>query len=168
MIISAIYLIISLILEVVMSNFFHSTLTNVSLFNTIYTIIGLVILYPYFNNDKKYYLLVIICGILFDILYTSTFMFSLVIFIIIGILIKILYNAFPENIFMTNLISFICILIYNLLCFILLSLFSSISYDFVILINIILGSIIMTIVYTTISYYIIHYLFNRFGIKYIK
>ena len=168
MIISIIYLIISLILEVVMSNFFPSTLNNVSLFTTIYSVICLVILYPHFNNDKKFYLLVAMCGILFDILYTSTFIFNLVIFSIIGILIKILYNVFPENIFMTNLISFIAIIIYHLLCFILLNLFSSISYDYMIFVNIILGSIIMTIIYTVFSYYVINYFFNKFGIKYIK
>ena len=168
MIISIIYLAISLILEVLMSNFFPSTLTNVSLFTTIYTIVALVILYPHFNNDKKFYLLVIICGILFDILYTSTFMFNLVLFYCVGIMIKILYNIFPVNIFMTNLIGFICIMIYHMLCFILLNLFSSISYDFIILVNIILGSVIMTIIYATISYYVINYIFNRFGIKHIK
>ena len=168
MIISIIYLVICLILEVVMSNFFSSTLTNVSLFSTIYTIVGLVILYPHFNNDKKFYLLVIVFGILFDILYTPTFMFNLILFAIIGIVIKILCNVLSENLFMTNLISFIVITVYHLLCFIILCLFSSISYNFSILINIILGSIIMTIIYTTISYYIIRYIFNRFGIKYIK
>ncbi len=168
MIISIVYLAISLIMEVIMSNFFPSTLTNVSLFTTIYTIIGLAILYPHFNNDRKFYLLTILCGFLFGILYTSTFIFSLVLFGCVGIMIKILYNIFPENIFMTNLISFICIMTYHILCFILLSIFSSISYYFISLINILIGSIIMTIVYTTISYYIINYIFNRFGIKYIK
>ena len=168
MIISIIYLVISLVLEVIMSNFFTSILNDVSLFSTIYTIIGLSILYPHFNNDKKYYILVGICGIIFDIVYTSTFMFNFILFVIIGIIIKILYNIFPENIFMTNLISFIVIVVYHLLCFIILSLFSGISYNFSALINIILGSIIMTIIYSTISYYIIRYIFNRKGIKFIK
>lgn len=151
-----------------MSNFFPSTLSNISLFTTIYTIIGLVILYPHFNNDKKFYLLAIICGILFDILYTSTLMFNFVIFIIIGIMIKILYNVFPENVFMTNLISFIVIMLYHILCFIILSLLSNISYDFMLLINIITHSIIMTIIYTSISYYVIKFIYNKYGIKYIK
>ncbi len=168
MIISIVYLVISLVLEVIMSNYFSSTLTNVSLFSTIYTIVGLAILYPYFNNDKKYYLLVVFCGIIFDMVYTSTFMFNLIVFFIVGILIKILYNVFPENIFMSNLISFISILIYHLICFILLNIFSGVSYDFMILVNIILGSIIMTIIYTTISYFIIKFIFNKFGIKYVK
>lgn len=168
MIISIIYLIICLILEVIMSNFFSSTLTNVSLFSTIYTIVGLVILYPYFNNDKKYFLLVIIFGALFGILYTSTFILEVVLFIIVGMIIKILYNIFPENIFMTNIISIIIIFVYHLLSFILLDLLSGINYDFMLLIDIIFGSIIMTIVYTTISYYVIKYIFNRRNIKQIK
>lgn len=168
MIISVAYLIICLILEVLMSNFFTSTLNDVSLFTTIYTIIGLVILFPHFSNGKKFYLLVIICGILFDILYTSTYMFNLVLFILVGILIKVLYHLFPENIFMTNLISFICILMYHVLCFILLGLFSGIGYNFMLLVNVIVGSIIMTIIYTSVCYYILNYVFDRKGIKYIK
>ena len=111
---------------------------------------------------------IVFCGIIFDMVYTSTFMFNLIVFFIVGILIKILYNVFPENIFMSNLISFISILIYHLICFILLNIFSGVSYDFMILVNIILGSIIMTIIYTTISYFIIKFIFNKFGIKYVK
>ena len=158
MTISIIYLFICLLLEFLMSNFFSSTLSSISLFTTIYTIIGLVILYPYFNNDKKFYLLAIICGILFDILYTSTFMFNLVLFIIVGIMIKILYNIFPENVFMTNLISFIIIMIYHIFCFSILNLLSNISYDFILLINIITHSIIMTIIYTSVCYYVIKFI----------
>ena len=168
MIISIIYLFICLVLEVLMSNFFPSTFSSVSLFTTIYTIIGLVILYPHFNNDKKFFLLAIICGVLFDILYTSTFMFNLVLFAIVGIMIKFLYNVFPENIFMTNLISFIVIMIYHILCFVLLNLLSAISYDFILLINIITHSIIMTIIFTSSCYYIIKFVFNKYGVKYVK
>ena len=83
MIISFIYLIISLALELIMSNFFPSTLNSVSLFSTIYTLVALVVLYPHFNNDRKYFILVIVFGILFGILYTSNLIFSLVLFIII-------------------------------------------------------------------------------------
>ena len=168
MIISIIYLFVCLVLEMLMSNFFTSTLSDISVFATIYTIIGLVILYPYFNCSKKYYLLVIMCGVIFDILYASTYMFNLVLFGLVGILVNVLYSLFPENVFMTNLISFISVLIYHVLCYILLSLFSDISYSFIILVNIIVGSIIMTIIYTTISYYVIRFVFNRRGIKYIK
>ena len=55
MILTIIYLIFSFILESFMSNIFTSTFSSISVFSTIYTIIALVIVYPFFYNDKKYY-----------------------------------------------------------------------------------------------------------------
>ena len=168
MIISILYLVISFLLEGIMSNIFPSTLSNISYFITIYTIISFVIIYPYFDNDKKYYLLILIFGILFDVLYTSTFFINIFIFIIIGIIIKLLYNLFPENIFMTNIISYICIIIYHILSFIILVIVGYNDYNIMLLFNIIIHSIFMTIIYTSISYFIIKFMYNKFGIKYIK
>lgn len=168
MIISILYLVISFLLEGIMSNIFPSTLSNISYFTTIYTIISFVNIYPYFDNDKKYYLLILIFGILFDVLYTSTFFINIFIFIIIGIIIKLLYNLFPENIFMTNIISYICIIIYHILSFIILVIVGYNDYNIMLLFNIIIHSIFMTIIYTSISYFIIKFMYNKFGIKYIK
>ena len=168
MIISILYLVISFLLEGIMSNIFPSTLSNISYFTTIYTIISFVIIYPYFDNDKKYYLLILIFGILFDVLYTSTFFINIFIFIIIGIIIKLLYNLFPENIFMTNIISYICIIIYHILSFIILVIVGYNDYNIMLLFNIIIHSIFMTIIYTSIRYFIIKFMYNKFGIKYIK
>ena len=168
MIISIIYLVLSFILDNFMSNIFPSTLTNISYFTTIYILISFVILYPYFNSEKKYYILLIIFGLLFDILYTGTFIFNMVIFLVIGIVIKILNNLFPENIVTMNVISIISIIVYHMVSFIILNLVSSISYDFMLLINVVIHSIIMTVIYTTISYLSIKYIFNKFNIKQIK
>lgn len=168
MIISIIYLVLSFILDNFMSNIFPSTLTNISYFTTIYILISFVIIYPYFNNEKKYYILLIVFGLLFDVLYTGTFIFNMVLFLVIGIVIKILNNLFPENIVTTNLISIIIITVYHVVSFIILNLFSSINYDFLLLISIMIHSLIMTIIYTTISYFAIRYIFNRFNIKQVK
>ena len=168
MIISILYLVISFLLEGIMSNIFPSTLSNISYFTTIYTIISFVNIYPYFDNDKKYYLLILIFGVLFEVLYTSTFFINIFIFIIIGIIIKLLYNLFPENIFMTNIISYICIIIYHILSFIILVIVGYNDYHIMLLFNIIIHSIFMTIIYTSISYFIVKFMYNKFGIKYIK
>ena len=168
MIVSIIYLIISLLLEVIMSNFFQTTLNSISIFTTIYTIIALVIIYPYFSNERKYFILVVASGLLFDILYTSSFIFNLVLFLIVGIVIKTLYSILSENIFITNIISIIAISTYHITAFIILSILSSINYNLLLLINIIIKSILMTIIYTTISYYSIKFVMNKLGIKQIK
>ena len=99
MIISIIYLIISFILDNFMSNIFPSTLSNISYFSTIYIIISFVIIYPYFSKENKYYLLLIIFGVLFDVLYTGTFILNMVIFLCIGFCIKMLNNISPEIVY---------------------------------------------------------------------
>lgn len=168
MIISIIYLVVSFLLEGIMSNIFPSTLSNISYFTTIYIIISFAIIYPYFDNDKKFFILIFIFGILFDILYTSTIFVNTFIFIIIGIVIKILYNVLPENVFMTNIISYIGIIIYHILSFIILMIIGYMDYSIILLFNIIIHSIFMTIIYTSISYFVIKFIYNKFDIKYIK
>lgn len=168
MIISVIYLAISFLLENIMANLFPSTLSSISYFTTIYMVIAFVIIYPYFNNDKKYYVLLLVFGILFDILYTSTFLINTFVFIIIGLATKLLYNLFPENVFMTNIISYICVILYHLLTFIILVLTRYGDYNLMLLLNIITHSLVMTIVYTSICYFLIRFIYNKFGIDYIK
>jgi len=168
MIISIIYLVLSFILDGFMSNIFPSTLTDISYFTTLYIIISFVIIYPYFGNERKYYILVMVFGLLFDILYTGTFIFNLILFFGIGIFIKVLYNIFPENVFTTSIISVLCIMIYHVISFAILGLISNISYDFMLLIDIVIHSLFMTILYTSISYFVMKIVYNRFNIKYIK
>ena len=168
MIVSIIYIIISFILENIMSNIFVTTLNNVSPFTTIYTIIALVVIYPYFASDKKYFLLVIIFGFLFDTIYTSTILLNLTIFLVISLLIKTLNYIISDNIIMTNIISLISVATYHILTFIILNIVTSKSYSIILLGKILTHSIIMTIIYTSISYIIIKYLYSRLSIKQIK
>jgi len=147
MIISIIYLVFSFLLEGIMSNIFPSTLSNISYFTTIYIIISFVIIYPYFDNDKKFFILIFIFGILFDILYTSTIFVNTFIFIII---------------------SYVGIIIYHILSFIILMITGYGDYSIILLFNIIIHSIFMTIIYTSISYFIMKFMYNKFDIKYIK
>ena len=168
MITTIIYLVLSFILDNFMSNIFPSTLTDISYFTTIYIIISFVIIYPYFSNEKKYYILLMIFGLLFDVLYTGTFILNMVIFLCIGFCIKMLNNIFPENIVTTNVISIVSICLYHILSFIILSIVSGIDYDIMLLINIIIHSFIMTILYTTISYFSMKFVYKKFNVRYIK
>lgn len=168
MLLLIIYVLFSFLLEGFMSNIFASSLTDVSYFTTIYTVISFVVIYPYFYNKKKYYILLIIFGILFDALYTSTFIVNVFIFLGIDFVIYLLNNILSDNIFMINIISIIAIITYHLLSFIILSIAGYANYSFLLLGRIIVHSIIMTIIYTSLSYLAIKTLFNRFDIKEIK
>ena len=163
-----IYLTLSFILDNLMSLLLPSTLTDISYFTTIYIIISFVVIYPYLGDEKKFYILLVIFGLLFDILYTGTFIFNVSLFLVIGICIKLLYNVFPENVFTMNVISLISIIIYHFLSFVIVGLISSINYDFILFINIVLHSLAMTIIYTSISYFALKVIGRKFNVKYIK
>ena len=168
MIVSIIYLIISFLLENIMANIFTSTLGNPSYFTTMYTIIALVVIYPYFSNDKKYLILVVVFGALFDILYSSTILINLVIFFMVAVVIKILNNIISDNIIMINIISIISVTVYHLLTFIILNIATSSVYSISLFLGIITHSVLMTIVYTSISYLIIKLIYNKIDVKQIK
>lgn len=168
MLLYIIYMIFSFVIEGFMTSFFTSTFSNMSYFTTIYTIVALVVIYKYFYNDKKYFIIVGIFGLLFDFLYTGTIFINIIIFLLTAIVIKTFSNILNDNIIMTNIISLIAIITYHILSFVILSIIGYADYSLLLLGKIIIHSIIMTFIYTTISYYLIEILFNKFELKGIK
>jgi rod shape-determining protein MreD len=168
MIISVILLIFSFLLEGFLSNYMAFSLGATSAFSTVFTLITFVVLYPYFQNEKKYYLLLIIFGLLFDMVYTNTFIFNAILFLLVGIILQILSNIFPNNIIGLIITSLLSIFAYNILSFIFLSLVNYYDFSLMLLLKILLNSVAMTIIYTLVIYYVSNYLFKRFKIQQIK
>lgn len=168
MIVIILYLIISFSLDSLMSTYISSNLIEISYLTTIYTVISLVITYNYFENQKKYLLIVIILGFLFDIVYTNTIPLNIILFILIYIVLKQLDYLMPNNIFTINIKSLITIYIYHITTYIILLLTHYNSYNLKILGFILLKSIIMTIIYTTTSYFLIKKIYYKFYDKKIK
>lgn len=155
MIIMVIYTVISFLLDSLLSNYINTSLIDPSYLRTIYSVISLVIIFNYFENKTKYLVITIILGILFDIVYTNTFLLNIVIFYLIYIVLNILDYYISNNLFTINLKSLIAITIYHILSYLILLLVHYNNYDSSLLSLILLRSIIMTIIYTTISYLII-------------
>lgn len=168
MIISIIILIISFLIEGLLSNYLSSTINDMNIFSTLYTLIALVVIYPYFYNEKKYYILLIVFGILMDVVYTNTFMMNLILFLIISLIVKFLNFILPENILMANIRAIIAILSYHVLSFIILKIINYNTYPISLLYDICVNSILMTVIYTSILYFISKYFFIKFDKKQIR
>jgi len=168
MIIATIFLIISFLFEGLISNYISSSFSSLNLFSTLYTLIALVVIYPYFYNEKKYYILLIIFGLLLDIVYTNTFMLNIFLFIIISLIIKILNFILPENILMMNLISIFSVILYHTLSYVILTVINYNTYPISLLLDICINSIIMTVIYTSVIYFLAKVLFNKFDMKQIR
>lgn len=150
-----VYIILSFLLDGLISNYLNFTISSISYFTTIYTIISFAVSYNYFSNKKKYLLVLLIMGLLFDIVYTNTFPLNVIVFILIGMLVGYLDESLPSNILTINIKSYLSIILYHILSYLILLISHYNSYDLYLLKEILLRSIIMTIIYTTLSYFII-------------
>ena len=165
MIIAIIYVIISFLLDGLMSNLLPFNLVDPSYLKTIYSVISLVIIYNYFDNKQKYLKILIVLGIFFDIVYTNTFILNIVVFLVIYIILSIVDYIIPTNIITINIKSISCIFLYHILTYITLLLANYNSYSIKLLGIILLRSIIMTIIYTSISYLIMNKIYDNKLIK---
>lgn len=165
MIIAITYVIFSFILDGLLSNLLPFDLTDPSWLKTIYSLISLVIIYNYFDNKQKYLSILIVLGIFFDIVYTNTFILNIVVFLIIYIILSYLDYIIPTNIITINIKSIACISSYHLLTYIILLLSNYNNYSIKLLGLILLRSIIMTIIYTTISYLIMNKIYDDKKVK---
>ena len=162
-----IYIIISFLLDGLISNYTSINIINPSYFRTIFSLIALIISFNFFDNEKKYLKILIIIGFLFDIIYTNTFLLNIVIFYILYLNINLLNNYIPNNLFTINIKSLISLTIYHILSYIIL-LLSNYEYPIKLLGIIITRSIISTIIYTTFSYFIMKKLYYKIYDKKIK
>ena len=165
MIVAVIYVIISFLLDGLVSTILPFNLTNPSIFKTIYSIVSLVIIYNYFDNKQKYLTILIVLGIFFDIVYTNTFILNIVVFIIIYIFLTSIDYMIPTNIITINIKSISCVSLYHILTYIILLLANYNSYSLKILVIILLRSILMNIIYTSISYLIMNKIYDNKLIK---
>ncbi len=168
MILVIIYTIISFFLDGLISNYIPIDIIFPNYFTTIYSVISLIIIYNYFDNEQKYLRILFPLAILFDIVYTNTFILNIILFFIIYLLIKQLNYYIPNNLLTINIKALLAISIYHILSYLILILVHYNNYKINVLFTIISKSIIMTIIYTSISYIIIKKIYFKCYNKKIK
>lgn len=162
------YTIFSFLLDGLLSNYMSINIANPSYLRTIFSIISLVVVYNYFDKDTKYLKLLIIYGFLFDIIYTNTLFLNIMLFLIIYLMIKKINIVVPNNLLTINLKALLAIISYHALSFIILVLANYQNYSFKLLFLILSRSVIMTIVYTTISYLFLKKIYFKIYDKKVK
>ncbi len=156
-----IYAIVSFLLDGLLSNYLSTFITNPSYFRTIYSVVALVIMFNCFDNKSRYLYILIGLGILFDIVYTNTFILNVVIFLIIYLFLNIIDYYLPNNVFTVNIKSILAIGVYHIVSYLILLLVHYQNYTFELLILILVRSIIMTVIYTTVSYLIMKKIYYK-------
>ena len=134
---------VSFLLEVLTASYLN--------FNTILIPLFTLMSFIFIINNKNIYILTIIVGVLYDILYTSAPFLNTYIFLF---LIFILKKIDTKNISLKNalFINFFIIILYKIIIFSILIFFNKIDFNLYIILNEIKSSIIINLIYTIILY----------------
>ena len=168
MILSIITIILSSLIQGVVSNYLGYTYHNLSLFSTLYILIALLVVKPHFENEKKYLILLITFGFIMDIAYTNTFLLNTCLFIIVYYFSKFFHFFFPYNLFTINISNLLSLFLYHIISFLFLTILRYDNYTIQVLFNVLTHNIIMTIIYTTILYSIVQFIKEKFDLKDVK
>lgn len=147
-------LILSFLLDGIVSHYVNLSFSSISLFTTVYSCIALVSVQYFFTDSKKYYLCCFILGLLFDIVYTSTFILNAFTFTLIGMVSRRLYNHLTYNFINNIFISYIGIFIYYVFTNFILVIVEYLNFNIKLIFDILWHSIIMSIIYSLVLYFI--------------
>lgn len=155
---------------IIFSFLFESVFSNIvniySFLTPLFLLTSLVILYPYFKNKKiNFIIFCIICGLLYDIVFTDSPFINTITFGICSGLIILSYNYVNYNIFSSNIINVINIVFYRIISYLLLCIIDYSNFNELILLEGIYNSIIVNIVYGIILFIVIDLLSKIFNIK---
>lgn len=141
--------ILSFLLDGILSRYILPT----TLFLPLFTIVSLVIIYPYFNNNNlKYFRYVAIIGLLYDITYLNTLFFNFFIFVMIGFIIGLFNYLLSNNLYTSTIITIIAIILYRIINYLFVVIFKNQPFDFMNLLESIYSSLLLNIIYCIIIY----------------
>ena len=124
--------------------------------------------YPKETISSIFLIILVIFGWLVDVVYTNTFLLNISLFYLIYKFSSVFHFFLPYNLFTINVSNLLGVFIYHILSFILLSLLGFDNYSWMMLAKVLGCNIIMTVVYTTVSYLGIYFVRERLDLKEVK
>ena len=153
---SIVIVVISLFLDGILTNYLPYLVNDLSLFTPLLTLISIFIIYPFHRKEeKKYFIILFILGITYDLLYTNLLFFNAILFVGIGVLTKYIYKTFEINYFKILIYIPIIIIVYESSIALILLLFNIVPITLYRLIYKISHSLLLNIIYGELLYLII-------------
>ena len=150
---------ISFILESILSKFVPF---DTKLLEPLTTVVALVIIFPYFHKyENKYYIILFCTGLLYDIIYTNTFLLNAIVFVLLGLIIKQTNKFFSDNFINISLVTGLTIVAYRTITYLLLCIINYINFSIHDLVFSITSSLLLNMIYSIILYVIHQIIINK-------
>lgn len=156
---------ILLILSFLLESVFTKIVNINSFLIPLFVITSLTILYPYFKNKINFIITCVVCGFFYDISFSDSLFINTISFGICGGVLILVYNYIKYNIYTSNFLNILNIMLYRLVSYLLLVIVDVISFNGFRLFEGIYNSIILNIIYGVIIYLISNLISKIFNIK---
>ena len=151
-----IIIIVTILLDGLLTNILPYTANNLSLFTPMLTILIPIIIYPfYIKEEKKFLITLVITGIIYDIFYTNLLFYDAIVFLLFGLMIIKLYKVIGYNYIKVLLYSLLCIILYELFNTIVILIFNLVPINLIKVLYKINHSILLNLIYVSILYIIV-------------
>ena len=160
---TSIILIVSILLDGVLTNFLPYLVNDLSIFTPLLTVVSIFIIYP-LNRKKetKFFILIFIVGIIYDLLYTNLLFLNGLLFVLIALLSKVIYKNFEISYLKIIIYTILIIIVYESVYAGILFIYRVVPITFYKLIYKISHTLILNVIYTEILYLIINKLPKKY------
>jgi len=150
-------ILISLILDGVLTNYLPYLVNDLSLLTPLLTIVSIFLVYPFYRKkEKKYYITSFIIGMFYDLLYTNLLFFNAILFLIIALITKYIYKNFEISYLKIILYLIVIISLYEILTAGIILLFNLVPITFYKVFYKISHSLLLNVIYGEALYLIIN------------
>jgi len=157
---------ISFLLDSFISMYIPITISNYNVLVPMFTIVSMIIIYPFFNNNEKSYLITcLVFGLLYDITFTNTLGLNTALFFGLGYIIVFLDSALSNNLFSLIVKMLIIIILYDLITYLILTILNYIDYGLLTLLIKIGKSLLLNTIYLTLTYFVTNSISKKLHIK---
>ncbi len=153
--------VISFFLDGIFSNIFPIN----SVFYPLFTLMSLIIAYPYYSDNNTYYKFVFFMGALYDLIYTDTFIFYAFVFLLVSMIIAKLSVWLADNYLSLMIITLISITFFKSISYLLMVITGNMKFSFDILFKSIYSSLIVNIIFVIILNITVTFISKRLGIR---
>ena len=158
-----IIMILSLFLDGLLTNYLSFLPNTLSYFTPSLTLVSIFLIYPFYRkNIKKYYITIFILGFMYDLFYTNLFFYNAYIYLLLGLIIRIIYKNLEVTWFRNIIYIALLICFYECLNGGILFLFHLVPITFDRLIYKITHSLILNILYGEIIYILLKIIPNKY------
>ncbi len=163
MLVSIIILIVSLLLDGILSNYLPFLVNDLSLFTPLLTLVSIFLIYPFFKKKETlYFVIVFFLGMIYDLFYTNLLFFNAVLFLCMALITMYIYKNLEVNALKLLIYLIIIIASYESLTGLILFIYNIVPVTIPKVLYKITHSLILNIIYGELLYWIIKVLPKKY------